>query len=194
MDWYAALRPRRSLVLPLLVFAAPVLYFVYRDASMGCPAGPPCLDATHAGYALAGLAGAYLVAVGVLATVDASALADRTPYGRLAFRPTDRTLAVLAVFVAATAGYLLATLVTTIPAWVDLVLAPFGLVLALPFAASYAAMVVVTNAVFSEPPMWFQTTVVAVSLALTAVWLFALATGTAGLLGSWLPARVGSGR
>ncbi|MFC4448282.1 hypothetical protein [Halorussus aquaticus] len=192
MNWYAALRPRRSLVLPLLAVAVPALYFVYRDAAMGCPSARPCLGAAHAGYALVGLAGAYLAAVVVLAFADASALASHHPYARLAFRPTDRTLAVLGVFGAATATYLLATLVATVPGWLDLVLAPFGLVLALPFAVSYAGMVVVTDALLSEPPTRVQTVVVAVSLALTAVWVFALATGTAGLLGSWLPASAES--
>lgn len=189
---YAALRPRRSLVLPALVFAVPALYFVYRDAAMRCAGGQTCLDATHAGYALAALAGAYLAASAALAFADASTLAESGPYARLALRPTDRTLAVLGTFLAAIAVYLLATLVTTIPVWLDLVLAPFGLVLALPAVTGYAVMVVVTNALFSEPPLWFQSAVVAASLALTAVWLFALATGVGGLLGSWVPAGVGS--
>jgi hypothetical protein len=187
-----ALRPRRSLVLPLLVVAVPALYFVYREVAMECAAGRSCLDATHAGYALATLAGAYLVAGGALALLDAGALAESSSYARLALRPTDRTLAVLAIFFAAIATYLLATLATTIPAWLDLLLAPFGLVVALPFALVHAGTVVVTDALFSEPPLWVQSAVVAASLALTAVWLFALATGVGSLLGSWVPASVGS--
>ncbi|WP_135825811.1 hypothetical protein [Halorussus ruber] len=192
MNWSAALRPRRGLVLPLLVVAVPALYFVYRAAAMECAAGRPCLDATYLGDALAALAGAYLVASGALALFDASALAESSSSARLALRPTDRTLAVLAVFLAAIATYLLATLVTAIPAWLDLLLAPFGLVVALPFALVYGGTVVVTNALFSEPPLWVQSAVVAASLALTAVWLFALATGVGSLLGAWMPASVGS--
>ena len=187
---FAVLRPRRSLVLPFLVVAVPALYFVYRDASVACATGRSCPDAADAGYAFAGILGAYLLAAGVLAVAEAlagadvPALADRHPYARLALRPTDATLGVLGVFVTVTGAYLLASLVTTIPAWLDALLAPFGLVLALPFAASYAAMVVVTSALFSEPSIPFQSAVVAVSLALTAVWLFALAAGTASLLAS----------
>jgi hypothetical protein len=192
MDWYAVLRPRRSLTLPFLAVAVPALYFVYRDASIQCSSSQSCLGVAHAGYALVGLVGAYFAASAALALVDTGALAGRHPYARLALRPTDRTLAVLSVFVTAMAVYLLATLVTTTPAWLDLVFMPFGFVLALPAVAGYAAMVVVTNALFSEPPMWFQTAVVAVSIVLTTVWLFAVATGAASLLGSWLPVSVDS--
>jgi hypothetical protein len=192
MNWSAALRPRRSLVLPLLVVAVPALYFVYREVSMECTAGRSCLDATHLGYALAAVAGAYLVASGALALLDASALAESSSSARLALRPTDRTLAVLAVFLVAIATYLLATLLTAIPAWLDLLLTPFGLIAGLPLALGYAGMVITTNAVLSEPPLWVQSAVVAASLALTAVWLFALATGVGSLLGAWMPAGVES--
>lgn len=184
MDPSAALRPRRSLALPFLVFAVPALYFVYRDATLDCPASRSCLDPAHAGYALAGLAGSYLLAVGVLALVDAPALADRHPYARLALRPTDATLGVLAVFAVAVAAYMLATLVATVPAWLDTVLTPVGLIVGLPFVVAYAAMTLVAGALSTEPSLTTQSAVVAVSLAATGAWLFALATGAAGLLAS----------
>src|SRR6056297_1033660 len=132
MDPSAALRPRRSLALPLLVFAAPALYFVYRDATLDCPAGQSCLDPAHAGYAFAALAGSYLLAAVVLAVLEVPQLADSHPYARLALRPTDRTLAVLAVFAVAIGAYMVASLVATVPGWLDAVLTPFGLVAGLP--------------------------------------------------------------
>lgn len=184
MNRFATLRPRRDLTLPLLAFAVPATYFVYRNATISCSSGRPCLDLTHTGYTLGVLAGSYLLAVVVLAVVDLSRAVDRHPYAHLAFRPTDRTLAVLAVLVGAIATYLLATLVTTIPAWMDLVLAPFGLIVGLPFALTSATMTVVANAASNEPSIPVQMAVVAVSLSLTGVWLFVLATGTAGLLES----------
>ncbi|WP_115862910.1 hypothetical protein [Halorussus litoreus] len=182
MEILAALRPRRSLALPLLVFAVPALYFVYRDAAMSCPAGQACLAPTHAGYALAALAGSYLLAVGVLALVDAPSLAESHPYARLALRPTDRTLAILGVLALAIAAYLAATLVATIPAWLDLALTPLGLLVGLPLVVVYGGMTVVTSALSTEPSLLVQSAVVALSLGLTGAWLFALATGASGLL------------
>lgn len=192
MDPSAALRPRRSLALPFLVFAVPALYFVYRDATLDCPTSESCLDPTHAGYALAALAGSYLLAVGVLALVDTPALADRHPYARLALRPTDATLGVLAALAVAVAAYMLATLVTTVPAWLDTVLTPVGLIVGLPFVVAYAAMTLVASALSTEPSLTTQSAVVAVSLAATGAWLFALATGAASLLASAGALGVGS--
>ncbi|WP_135828965.1 hypothetical protein [Halorussus halobius] len=184
MDPFASLRPRRSLALPLLAFAVPTLYFVYRDATGGCPSGRPCLGVAHAGYAVAALAGSYLLAVVVTSLADVPALAARHPYARLALRPTDRTLTVLAVLVVAIASYVLATLVATIPPWLDRALAPLGLVVGLPLVVAYGGLTVVGSAVSVEPSLAVQTAVVAASLAATGVWLLGLATGIAGLLAS----------
>lgn len=182
MNWLALFRPRRELVLPALMAAFPLLYFVYRNATAACPSGTGCLDLHHAGYALAGIVASYLLAVALLALVDVQALATDHPYGRLAFRPTDGTLFVLAVVVGGIVAYGLATLVTAVPAWLDLLLTPIGLLVGLPFVATAAAMTLVGSAVGKEPSMAVQLAVVGVSLAITALWVFALATGTAGLL------------
>ena len=180
MDTLASLRPRRSLALPLLAFAVPALYFVYRDAS-SCLGGGSCLDAAHAGDALIALAGSYLLAVVVVSLANVPALVDGHPYARLALRPTDRTLAVLAVLLAAVATYLLATLVAPIPAWFDRALAPVGLVVGLPLVVGYGGMTLLGSAASVEPSLGVQTAVVAASLVATGAWLFALATGVAGL-------------
>jgi len=184
MDVLAALRPRRSLALPLLVFAVPTLYFVYRDAAMGCRSGAACPDPAYAGYALAALAGSYLLAVAALALVDAPSLAESHPYARLALRPTDRTLAFLGIAALAISTYLVATLVATIPAWLDLALTPLGLLVGLPLVVVYGGMTVVASALSTEPSLPMQSAVVALSLGLTGAWLFALATGASGLLAS----------
>jgi hypothetical protein len=181
MDPFASLRPRRSLALPLLAFAVPALYFVYRDAAAGCPSGRSCLDAVHAGEALVALAGCYLLAVVVVSLANVPSLVDSHPYARLALRPTDRTLAVLAVLLAAVAAYLLATLVAPIPPWLDRALAPVGVVVGPPLVVGYGGMTVVGSALSVEPSLAVQTVVVAASLAATGIWLFALATGVAGL-------------
>jgi hypothetical protein len=180
MSWLAAFRPRRELVLPLLMAAFPFLYFVYRDARMGCPSGAGCLH--YVGYALAGLAASYLLAVGLVALVDARALAADHAYARLAYRPADETFLVLAVLVGAIAAYAATTLVAEVPPWLDLLLTPIGLVVGLPFAATFAAMTLVGSALGKEPSMTVQMAVIAVSLVLTGAWAFLLATGTAGLL------------
>ena len=184
MDALAALRPRRSLALPLLAFGVPALYFVYRDAAAGCPSGRSCLDAAHAGYAVAALAGSYLLAVVVVSLVTVPALVDSHPYARLALGPTDRTLAVLAVVVVALATYLLATLVAAIPPWFDRALAPLGVVVGLPLVVGYGGMTVVGSALSVEPSLAIQAAVVAGSLAATGAWLLVLSTGIAGLLAS----------
>lgn len=52
MNRFAVLRPRRSLVLPLLMALFPILYFVYREASTACVSGRNCPEPVYAGYAL----------------------------------------------------------------------------------------------------------------------------------------------
>ena len=182
MSWLAAFRPRRELVLPVLTAAFPILYFVYRDASMACASAIGCPSLEHLGYAVAGLAASYLFAVTLVALVDVRALAAERPYARIAFRPTDGTLLALAALVGGVAAYGLATLVATVPPWLDALLTPVGLVVGLPFAAGFAAMTLVGSAIETEPSMAVQLAGVAVSLALTGAWVFLLATGTAGLL------------
>ncbi|UPV74470.1 hypothetical protein M0R89_00010 [Halorussus limi] len=192
MNATTALRPRRGLALPLLVLAVPTLYLVYRDARIGCPPGRTCLELAHLGYAAAGLAAGYLVASGALAVADESALVERSALARLALRPGDSTLAVLGVYFGGLVTYLLASAATTIPGWLDLALTPVGLVVGLPVVIAYAAMTMVGNALGREPSLAFQLGVVLAGLAVTGAWLFVLATGTASLLGSLSPVKVGS--
>jgi hypothetical protein len=193
MNWLTTFRPRRELALPFLMAAFPLLYFVYRDASAACPAGTGCLDLEHVGYALAGLAASYLLAVALLALLDVRALAADYGYARLAFRPTDGTLLVLGVLVGAVAAYAVATLVARVPTWLDQFLTPLGLIVGLPFAAIAAGMTLVGSAVGKEPSMAVQFAVVGVSLALTGAWVFLLATGAAGLLTGAVSGGVKSG-
>ena len=178
--------------MPLLVLAVPTLYFVYRDAAIGCPPGQTCLELAHLGAAAGGLTIGYLVASVALAVVDADALADRSALARVAFRPTDRTLAVLALLVGGLVAYLAGSAAATIPGWLDGALAPVGLLVGLPFAVAYVAMTLVGSALGYEPSLAVQSVVVAVGLAATGAWLFVLATGTAGFFGSWLPAKIRS--
>ncbi|WP_135852685.1 hypothetical protein [Halorussus salinus] len=192
MNPRAVFKPRRSLVLPLLVLAVPTLYFVYRDAAIGCPPGRTCLELAHLGAVAGGLAVEYLVASVALAIVDADALADRSALARVAFRPTDRTLAVLALLVAAVVAYVVGSAATTLPGWLDAALAPVGLVVGLPFAVAAVGTTLVGSALGYEPSLAVQSAVVAVGLGATGAWLFLLATGTAGLVGSWLPAKIRS--
>lgn len=186
-----AFRPRRSLVLPLLVLAVPTLYFVYRDAAIGCPPSQTCLELAHLGSAAAGLTVAYLVASVALASADPDALADRSALARIALRPTDRTLAVLAILVAGLATYLVGSAAATIPGWLDAALTPVGLLVGLPLLVVTAVLFALGNAV-GEPSLAVQSAVVAVGLAATGAWLFVLATGTAGFFGSWLPSKIRS--
>lgn len=189
MSLLTALSPRRELVFPLLVFAFPTLYFVYRDAQF-CASSGGCLE--HLGYAVAGIGVSYLLAVGVLALAD-GLLGAESGYARLALRPSDGTLVVTGALVGGIAVYGVLSLVGAVPPWLDSVLAPIGLVVGFPFAAAVAGMTLLGSAVGREPSMVVQFGVVAVSLALTGAWVFLLATGTAGLLGGTVSDGVGSG-
>ncbi|WP_134670574.1 hypothetical protein [Halorussus marinus] len=177
-----AVRPRRPHALALVTALFPALYVVYRDANGACPADADCLGATHVGYALAGLAGSYLFAVLAVAVVDAESLAADSPLARLALFPSDLTLGVLGAIVAGLGAYAVASLAGAVPTAVDAALAPVGLLVGLPFAATAAALVLVGSAVSATPPLAFRYAVVAGSLALTGGWVFALATGAAALV------------
>lgn len=196
MNWRSAVRPRRELVLPFLMAGFPILYFGYRShasASAGCPSGNGCFGPGHAGFALAGFAVSYLLAVALVALVGGRALAIEYASARLAFQPDDETLVVLVAVVGAVALYGFATLAVGVPAWLDRVLTPVGLVVGLPFVAIFAGTTLVGSAVGVEPSLAVQSAVVAVSLALTAAWVFLLATGIAGLLSGTASEGVRSG-
>lgn len=182
MSRFAALRPRRSLVLPLLMALFPILYFAYREVGRSCRPGRSCPEIAIAGYALVGIAASYLLACAALALVDVRALAADHSVARLAFRPADATLSVLGVLVAGIAVYTTASLVAPIPPWLDGLLTPVGLVVGLPFVATAVTMTVVGSALSVEPSMPVQLAVVAGSLVATGAWVFLLATGVAGVL------------
>lgn len=176
-------RPRRSLVLPLLVFGFPTLGAVFRQTTTSCYVDGVtrrCLAVAPA-VALAATVGAvaasYLLAVATVAVLRADgpgALGER--YDRFAFEPSDRTLAVLVGLLAPLVAYLLSTFVVDTPRWLDRLLSPFGSLLALPFVVAFVLGVVL------ELSFGGQVVLAVASLAATGLWVYLLAAWLGSLL------------
>lgn len=172
-----AVRPRRGLVVPATAVAAPLAYFVYRDAA---PDGP--VTVAH----LAALGGAvvagYLGGVLVHATVGSERQSGGHGVARRLLAPDGTTLAVFAASVLSAAAYLTASVTVGVPPVVTTLAMPVGLVLGLPLVALYGGLVVVGNAVGSEPALGWQAVVVGLGVALSAMWTAALGAGLSALL------------
>jgi hypothetical protein len=158
---------RRRTAAPLVVLSCPPLFLLYREAG-ACGSALGCSTAAMAGYALVALAA--LPAAGALARAVVTGVLP----GWVAPHADDPTLATLAGLVVAVDAYLLASLAGVVPAAADAVLAPAGLVLALPLAAVQVATVAAGNALV-EPPAAVALGAVAVGVALSAAWWYALA-------------------
>lgn len=152
---------------PLVVLSCPALFLLYREAST-CGTAAGCAPAAMAGYAL----------VALVALPAAVALARATGAGRaptwVAPATDDATLVALAAIAAAVAAYLLASLLDVVPPAADAMLAPAGLVLALPLVAVHVATVAAGNAL-GEPSPAVALAAVAVGVALSAAWWYVLA-------------------
>jgi hypothetical protein len=168
--------PGRRVAAPLVVATCPPLFLLYRGLTT-CGTAAGCSTAVAVAYALAALAGVP-VAAGVARAVDAG----RGPPW-LAPRPDDATLAALAGIVVAVDAYLLASMGGAVPAAVDALATPLGLLLGVPLVVVQVLVVVAGNAL-GEPSMGVQLLAVAVGVALSAAWWYVLAAGVGRLVGA----------
>lgn len=171
-----ALRPTRGHVLPALVALFPAEWFVLRAVGTAAVRDGP----VPARDLVAGSLGALLLAYAVSVAV-ASAARTRGPDGALAraLRPTDATLAVLAVVLAGTAGYFVASLFVVPTGPLGSVFAALGVLVGLPLVLAHAASVAAGNALGLDG---LGTAAVVVGLAASAVWTFGLAAAAGRLL------------
>lgn len=183
MDPTTVLAPRRTLVVPTLVVLAPLLWFGYRGA--GAP--PHVMGAFEPtpGTVLAVVVGSVTVSYLLGATVAAVLNLDgidpgRSVAGTLA-RPSNGSLVLVTVVAVAVVGYLIATQFVEFPGWLDALLEPFGLLLALPLVIVYVSSFVVENTLTGES-FAVQAVAVAVGVSLSVVWVFLLSGGAMAML------------
>lgn len=155
-----AVVPDRSVVLPFLVVALPVFWFLYRAG------------ASSARYLVASAA-CLAVAVVVAAALPAS---PRSTVLRAAVAPSDATLVVLSAIITGAVIYVgMDAGGTELPPLIDRVARGAGLVVGVPLLAALWFTYRLGDW-FGEPSMLTQSALVALGLGLTGVWLFALAT------------------
>lgn len=167
-----AFRPTREHVLPALVALFPGEWFVLR--SIGTAAirdGPVPLRELAVG-SLGAFVVAYLVAVAAVSVTRAWEVGRSHGHLVAALHPSDRTLAVLGVFLLGAAGYFLASLFVTFTGLLGAAFAVVGLLFGLPFVLAFTASVAVTNAFGVQG---LGTAAAVVGLAASAVWTFGLA-------------------
>lgn len=169
------LRPARRLVFPFTVVCAPAVWFVYGDAGVRIEDGQRVLTPLSRTVALAVLA---LLASYVVAVVVASAVRSRdgfdTPWGRILFRPTNGTLLALAVLWSVVVGYVALDSAVDLPYESELVV---GIPLLWPLLVALISMYALGNAVLVLRAFAVQATFTTLGFALSAAWLFLLATG-----------------
>lgn len=167
----AALRPRRSIVVPTATVAAPLAYAVVRDANTPRGGSP---TAAHAALFCAAIVTGYLVACLLVAAVNVDRVGRRHWLLASAVRPSTATLALFGGVVLCAAGYLAATLTVGVPDVVTTVLTPIGFVVGLPLVGLYGGTVVAGNSIGIEPALGWQFLVVGAGIALSVLWTFTL--------------------
>jgi hypothetical protein len=163
-------------VLPALVVLFPAEWFVLRSVGTAAIRQDPIPAGELVAGSLAALAAAYLVSVGVVSAVRASAT---PPLVDAVLRPSNRTLRVLGVVLVGAAGYFLLSLFVTVTGPLGTGLAVVGLLFGLPLVLAYTASVAVTNVLGVDG---IGPVAVVVGLAASAVWTVGLAAAVGTLL------------
>lgn len=170
-----SLRPRRASLVPTVVVASPVLWFLFRAA------GRNGFDDTH-GLAVLALGLGSLLAGYLLATSLEAQLAPATAdhlLTRAVFEPSDGALAAFAALLCGLVGYVVVSTVQSLPGPVDVLARVAGVVMALPLVVLYGGLVAVGNVAGSPVPRAVEWGVVALGVAASVVWTAVLSTGLA---------------
>ena len=179
MQLVDVLHPRRALVLPAATVAAPLAYFVLRDAGRSGGVG---LD--HAALLCGSLVAGYLAAAGLCSVLDGERIASVHWLADRAVHPGTATLVVFGSVVLGAGAYLVAATAAGVPSVVSTLVTPVGTLLGLPLVVLYGGLVVVGNAVGFEPALAWQAAVVGVGVALSVLWTFALCAVAARVVGA----------
>ena len=166
MDPLAVVRPDRRLGLPFAVAFAPMAWFVARDVSAATPR--PAVGPLLRFIALisASAVASYVLAVLIVGVVS---------FGECSLpEPDDATLRIFSAVVAAGLGYLALATFRSNPGWLDLLVAPVGLVLGLPLVVLYGGFVAVANIVPALQYGIAPFVVVGVGVACSVLWTYLL--------------------
>ncbi len=165
------LRPRRTLLVPTIVLASPVLWFLFREVNRTGldQSGGTAFDWTVA-VAVGALLGSYLLAAVAVPTLQASGTGDH-PVVRAVLEPRPTALCVFAALLGGVVGYVGLSAVVTIPAPLDALARLAGGLLALPLIALYGSVIVVANELGGgSAPAWLEWSAVAVGVMASVVW------------------------
>lgn len=181
-DLQAALTPRRTLILPMLIILAPLLWFVYRGAT--APQQDIVTIELAARTVLITVSGSIVVSY-ILGAAVATWLTDtikptRPLVGNLA-HPRTGVLALVTTVGVAMVVYLVAIQIIEFPGWVTPILEPLGLLVALPLAIIYSGTIVVGSGLAVDA-FTLEAIAVAVGVSSSVVWVFLLAIGATVLL------------
>lgn len=180
----SALRPRRTLILPMLIVLAPVLWFLYRGATAPPQAivtielAPGTFLVTVSGSII----GSYILGGAVATGLTDNVKPNRQLVGDLA-HPRSGVLVLVTTVGVAVVVYLVAIQIIEFPRWVTSILEPLGLLLALPLAIIYAGTIVVGN-VLQINAFTLEAIAVAMGVSTSVVWVFLLAIAAATLIES----------
>jgi hypothetical protein len=173
-------RRRRRLALPALMVLYTLLWATVRlSTASRAPASLPGTRRIVVGLAVA-VAASALLAAGLLAVpVDAPSLPASA---RRVLVPSNGTVLVVALVTLALVGYVGGSSVIAVPRWFDAAVRPAGVVLGWPLALVLLGRYALGNALPGRrPPFVVEALVTALGVALSAVWIVALAAGAAAM-------------
>jgi hypothetical protein len=173
-----ARRRRRRLVLPALIVLYSLLWATVRlSTASRAPASFPGTRRVAVGLAVAVAASALLAASLPAVPVDAAWLPAPARHVLL---PSNGTVLLVAFVTLALVGYVGGSSVVAVPRWLAAAARPAGVVLGWPLALVLLGRYALGNALPGRrPPFVVEALVTALGVALSAVWIVALAAGVA---------------
>ena len=177
MDLPSILQPRRELAFPFLVALYPLLWLVVRSTELSA-VGQPITDTYPQVLAFTAVAAVVSYVIAVLATALLPLDSGSNPaWVQSVFTPSNRTLAIVSVLSMALGAYIVTSSVVAFPQWFDTTASIAGFVLGWPMMLSILGSYAIGNAFPAfQSAVAAQLLIAVIGTALTAVWIFFLAS------------------
>ena len=188
MDLPSILQPRRDLAFPFIVALYPLLWLVIRSTELTA-VGQPITNTYPQVLAFTAIAAVISYVIAVLATIMLPLDSGSHPaWLQSLFIPSTRTLTIVSVLSLGLGAYIVTSSVVAFPQWFDTTASIAGFVLGWPMMLSILGTYAIGNAFPAfQSAVGAQLLITMIGTALTAVWIFFLASRVAGFVPPTLP-------
>ena len=188
MDLPSILQPRRELAFPFIVALYPLLWLVVRSSEISA-VGQPITDTYPQVLAFTAVAAVISYVIAVLATITLPLDSGSHPaWLQSLFTPSNRTLAIVSVLSLGLGVYIVTSSIVAFPQWFDTTASIAGLILGWPMMLSILGTYAIGNAFPAfQSAVGAQLLIGMIGTALTAMWIFFLASRIAAFVPPTIP-------